>query len=186
MRKLNSWKKVKVLQIVIVLLVATWKILFFIIEEKNCAFFLIFIMELSSAALSYLTAHSTKFFLNMCMFLNINTNLISKEHNFNCFRSSHHFRCSCWEGFWKCQACNTTIRWTPLPAFLRILITFFRLVFGRTSHNLKKNKFAILKYKKFTKTLKSRKDLSIYNTQLYRYFFVSDKIFCHKTNIGSL
>ena len=54
----------------------------------------------------------------------------------------------------KYQACNFTKKCTPLRAFLRILVPFFRPVFCRTSHNLIRNKFTILTYIKATEILK--------------------------------
>ena len=67
-RKLRSSKKIDILQVALVLRVASWKALFFFHGGKKRCFSLIFFMKLSSAALSYLNAHST---FNFCKWQNL-------------------------------------------------------------------------------------------------------------------
>ena len=67
----------------------------------------------------------------------------------------------------------------PLRLFLRILLTFLRPVFCRTSHNLVCNNFAI--YKKLAKVLEVGKFSSYVTVST---FFLSDKTFYRKANIG--
>ena len=88
--KLMSPKKVEILQVVIVLRVASWKITIFIMEERTVFFLHIFTIKLSSTSLSYLDAHSTlNFFRTFLIFLNINTDQTSKEQDLNFIKSSH-------------------------------------------------------------------------------------------------
>ena len=78
-KKLKSTKKVEILLVALVLRVASWKNFFFH-GGKRWLFFLIFTMKLSSAGLSYLSAHSIS---NFAMtFLNISTIQTSKEQVF--------------------------------------------------------------------------------------------------------
>ena len=76
-KKLKSTKKVEILLVALVLRVASWKNFFFFHGEKRWRFFLIFNMKLSSAGLSYLSAHSISNFA--ITFLNISTIQTSKE-----------------------------------------------------------------------------------------------------------
>ena len=75
-KKSKSTKKVVILLVDLVLRVASWKNIFFH-GGKRWRFFLIFTMKLSSAGLSYLSAHSISNFA--ITFLNISTTPTSKE-----------------------------------------------------------------------------------------------------------
>ena len=80
------------------------------------------------------------------MFFNINTNQTSKEQYFT-------YKAATYLGISVQRGCGSKVsglqfhRCYPLRMFLRILDTFSRPIFCRTSHNLICNKFAILKNK---------------------------------------
>ena len=94
-----------------------------------------------------------KFYLNIFIFLNINTNHTAKGSIFE-LRNSHLFRDQPYKEVLKvkCQACN----FTGVLSFTGVLedsVTFFRPAFCRTSLNLICNKTTILKKKKLSKIL---------------------------------
>ena len=94
-----------------------------------------------------------KFYVKIFIFLNITYKSNIKGAIFE-LRSSHLFRDQPYKEVLevKCQACN----FTGVLSFTRVfevLVSFFRPVLCRTSHNLICNKFAILKDKKLTNIL---------------------------------
>ena len=124
---------------------------YFLLWSKETVFFSYFYHEIifSSAELFDCTV-KFKFYLNILVFLNINTNHASKEQYLN------------WK--WSVRLAISQVFY-PLPVFFRILVTFFQPHFCRTSHNLICNKFAILKNINFTKILEVGK-FSSYVTSL--------------------
>ena len=139
---------------------------YFLLWTKETAFFpyfyhgiIFYSAELFDCAVNF------KFYLNICIFKHKHKSNI-KGAIFE-LRSSHLFRDQPYKEVLevKCQACSFTgvlsfksvfeqlcsQRIWGWGWFLRILVTFFRLVFSRISHNLICNNFAILENKMLTK-----------------------------------
>ena len=96
-------------------------------------------------------AFNFKFYVNIVIFLNINTNQTSTEQYLN-QEAVTYFLISRTKRFWRSSVRPAISQvFYPLHVFLRILVTFFRPVFCRTSHNLIFNKFAILRNKELKK-----------------------------------
>ena len=110
-----------------------------------------------------------KFYKNIFIFLNINKNQTSKEQYLN-YQAATYFEISRTKRFWK-QSVRPAVSqvFYILQVLLRIVVTFFRPDFCRTSHNLICSKFAILKNKKLTKLLEVGK-FSSYVTLLSTLF----------------
>ena len=139
---------------------------YFLLWTKETAFFpyfhhgiIFYSAELFDCAVNF------KFYMNIFVFLNINTNQTSKQQYLN-LEAVIYFGISRTKRFWKKSVRPTVSQvFYPLRVFLRILVTFSRPVFCRTSRNLICNKFAILKNRKILK---------------------SDKTFYVRANIGNL
>ena len=125
------------------------KTLFFIMDERNGVFPYFYHRIIFYRADLFDCAVNFKFHLNIFTFLKHKHKSSIKGAIFE-LRSSHLFWDQPYKGVLevKCQACGSQLFYF-LWVFFRSLVTFFRPVFCRISHN----KFAILKIQNLTKIL---------------------------------